>query len=70
MIDIRKVTKIEEVNINLDYLNLNNKKDNSTYNKSYYGDFKKELEQAKKDILIRKRKKENSNLKCTLFRRH
>jgi len=61
MTDIRKVTKIEEVNINLDYLNLNNKKDNNTNNKCYYGDFKKELEQAKKDILIRKRKKENSN---------
>jgi len=61
MADIRKVTKIEEVNINLDYLNLNNKKDNNTNTKSYYGDFKKELEQAKKEILIRKRKKENSN---------
>ena len=61
MIDIRKVTKIEEVNINLDYLNLNNKKDNNTNNKSYYGDFKKEFEIAKKEILTRKRKKENSN---------
>ena len=61
MTDIRKVTKIEEVNINFNYLNLNNKKDNNQNNKNYYGDFKKELEQAKKDILIRKSKKENSN---------
>ena len=61
MTDIRKVTKIEEVNINFNYLNLNNKKDNNQNNKNYYGDFKKELVQAKKDILIRKRKKENSN---------
>lgn len=61
MADIRKVTKIEEVNINLNYLNLNNKKDNNTNNKNYYGDFKKEFEIAKKEILIRKRKKENSN---------
>ena len=61
MADIHKVTKIEEVNINFDYLNLNNKKYNNPNNKNYYGDFKKELEQAKKDILTRKRKKENSN---------
>ncbi len=61
MTDIRKVTKIEEVNINFDYLNLNNKKDNNPNNKNYYGDFKKELELAKEDILTRKRKKENSN---------
>ena len=60
MTDIRRVNKIEEVNINIDYFNLNNKQQNNTKERRFYSEFQKELEEAKKNIKIRKRENKNS----------